>query len=317
MLRRLTVFFVSVLLVAGCNGGSETNPPVPLSQLALYVASERTTVPVYALPFSSTATPYAVLGSGFGTADDTTADASGHLFVLDDGPSPPQILEFNRPVSTGSIPFATIKVTGASDCPALTTDPSGNLWISCFTPNTVEEIAGPFTASGTYNGTISATLNGIGLGRQVVFDAAGDLFAADEGNNKVQIYKAPVTNGNSPSGSLTIIGAFGVALDGAGNVYASSDNDNSLRRWNAPISLTAFNRAADIVDTSGTTGLTNTNGISTDTAGNLYVGTCASVPTVGSVALFSNVASTFSSSSTPAFVNSTTGCARNTKVLLK
>lgn len=312
MLRRVTLTTLVVALLVGCTSGSGTTPIVPLTQLSLYVASEGATVPVYALPFGSAATPYATL-SGFGTADDVTADGSGHLFVLENNTNPNQVDEFTRPVSTGSTPFATIKIPGAVDCPALTTDPSGNLWISCFSPNTVEEIAGPFTATGTYTATIAATLNGIGLGRQVVFDAAGDLFAADEGNGKVQIYKAPVTNGNSPSGSLTIAGAFGVALDVAGNVYASSDNDNSLRRWNVPISLTTFSRAADIVDTSGTTGLTSVNGISTDATGNLYVGTCGP----GSVALFSNVASTFSSSSTPTFVNPTTGCARNTKVLPK
>jgi hypothetical protein len=314
MLRKLAVLSVFSLIVAGCNG-SQTNPIVPLSQLALYVSSVSTTVRVYALPFSSTATPTVLLSSGLSAAMDVTADASGHLFVLDNGPTPPLIYQFNRPVSSTSNPTATITVTGTTSCYYLTSDPNGNLWVSC-TNAGVKEIAGPFTATGSYNATIAATLNGIGFPYQLTFDANGDLFVADGTNDVVQIFKAPVGNGNTPSGSLTLTptGPQGVALDSSGNVYA--DEAASLRKWNAPISMTTFNRAADVIDTNATSGLSNVRGLGADTVGNLYVGTCVS-PTVGGVAVFANVASTFTSSSTPAFTNSTTACAWSAKVSLK
>jgi hypothetical protein len=308
-MRKVLGISVVAALLIGCNGGG-TAPPF-FNPLALYSSNASTTLKGYALPFSSGASPTVTL-LGFGNADDTAADASSHIFELDNGPTPPVIVQYNRPIASASVSTATIAVTGTISCGNLTPDGSGNLWVGCFGAG-VKEVAGPFTATGSYNGTILATLLGTTSAYQLAFDGSGDLFVADNGSGKVQIYKAPVLNLNSPSGSLTIPAAHGVAVDGSGNVYADSDSDNSLRRWNGPVSLTTFNQAASVIDTA--TGLVNVRGMSLDGNGNLYVGTCSST-VVGSVAVFSNPAA-ITAATPPSFVNSTTGCSYTARITLK
>jgi hypothetical protein len=309
MLRRLILVTAGLLVLAGCNSNS-TTVFIPPAQ-ALYVSPSGSTVNIYLLPFSMGASASPAL-SGYGTAVDTATDAVGHVFELDNGPVPPIIYQYSRPVASFGSSTAVIGVTGKFSCGYIALDAMGNIWISCFSEGVVK-MAGPFNTTGSYSGSITASLGGASHSQQIAFDAAGDLFVADSTLNLILIYQAPVLDGHTPSGSLTIPAPRGVAVDAAGHVYADSQSDNSLRRWNSP-SLSTSNQAASVIDPSSSTGLSIPYGMSFDSSGNLYVGTCAS----NGVALFTSAAlATFSSSTAPAFINTTTGCAFSARVGLK
>jgi hypothetical protein len=316
---KILVLSAILVLFAGCNSSS-TTVFIPPAQ-ALYVNNAHGMFSVFALPFSSGAggSPIVTLPVATNFADDAVADFAGHLFELNNSPTPPVIYQYARPIVASETPTATIAVTGLTDCVYLTVDAAGNLWVSCLADAKVVRVSGPFTTTGSYSGTIGATLSGGGLGgpRQLTLDIAGDLFVADGVAGKVWIYKAPVQDGNTPTGSLTLSGARGVAVDAAGNVYAVSFTDSGIRRWNTP-SLTTFNQAASVDDPAATTGLSAAYTLSFDASGNLYVGTCAAFGGSGTVALFSSASLvSFSMSTEPAFTNTTTGCAFSAKVTLK
>ena len=126
---------------------------------------------------------------------------------------------------------------------AVTLGPDGSLYIADFANNRIRKInpAGTITTvvgtgeanySGDLGQALSATLQ---LPSSVVTDAAGNLFIADSGNNRVrkvnvttQIITTVAGNGspisccdgtNADSGTPTMDRVYGLALDASGNLY--------------------------------------------------------------------------------------------------
>ena len=126
---------------------------------------------------------------------------------------------------------------------AVTFGPDGSLYIADFANNRIRKInpAGTITTvvgtgeanySGDLGQALSATLQ---LPSSVVTDAAGNLFIADSGNNRVrkvnvttQIITTVAGNGspisccdgtNADSGTPTMDRVYGLALDASGNLY--------------------------------------------------------------------------------------------------
>jgi sugar lactone lactonase YvrE len=146
------------------------------------------------------------------------------------------------------------------------------------------------------NGGVSAKSLSTPTG--VAVDAAGNLYVADAGNNRVLIYKTPLTtatadfvigqpdftgntanNGGLSASSLSW--PFGVALDSAGNLYVSDQTNNRVLEYNTP--LTADLVADRVFGQPNFTGNTANNGgisasglntpalIAVDSAGSLYI----------------------------------------------
>ncbi len=152
------------------------------------------------------------------------------------------------------------------------------------------------TVAGTgffgYNGEgVKATEAHMGLPRGViVFDAAGDFYYTDDGNNRIRAAVGGVVNTILGTGTAGYSGDGGVgtnaeinqptglALDASGNLYFSDTNNAIIRMWNP--STQVVTTVAGTPQTPGYGGdggsptsalLRSPRGIGFDSAGNLYI----------------------------------------------
>jgi len=131
----------------------------------------------------------------------------------------------------------------------------------------------------------------------IAIDASGNLYVADEGNNRVLEYNAPLpnttadaifgqpnsgsnscSNGGSPSAS-NLCKPYAVAVDASGNVYVADYNDNRILEYNAPLTTdTVADRVFGQLGSFSTTTFPGPNpnslfepsGLALDSSGNLY-----------------------------------------------
>ena len=73
------------------------------------------------------------------------------------------------------------------------------------------------------------------LPRGLAFDAAGNLYAANYGDNTIQ--KFTTGGARSVFASTGLSGPIGLAFDGAGNLYAANSGDNTIEKTHARIVL--------------------------------------------------------------------------------
>jgi len=182
-------------------------------------------------------------------------------------------------------------------------DSAGNLWVADVNNNRVLKYAAPITTGETATvvigqgsfttntaGTTATTLlNPTGIS----FDSAGNLWVADQGNNRVLKYAAPITSGETATvvvgqGTFTTGTAgttattlqfpTGISFDSVGNLWVADQDNNRVLKY--PATITTGESATVVVGqgtfTTGTSGTTATtlNGpdtISFDSAGNLWV----------------------------------------------
>lgn len=213
----------------------------------------------------------------------------------------------------------------------LAVDPgTGNLFVADYGDNRVLRFPAPFsnptrvepdTVYGQPNfttttpGTSPALMNGP---RSVAVDAAGNLWVADSGNNRVIRFGATSLNNPTPPSADTVIGQkdlfsgsanrgagtltasgfntpAGIALDPQGNLYVADFNNTRVLRFAAPLGPSSPDPAASSVigepdfgsrgvplQASNST-LAGPVGVSVDNNGNLYV----AVPADNRVLVFS------------------------------
>ncbi len=254
-------------------------------------------------------------------------DKSGNLYVADMGNN--RVLEYNTPFASGT---TADKVFGQANnfttnaCNALSAnslcgplgvavDLSLNVYISDSTNNRILEYNTPLTTDRTADRVfgqanfVSASCNK-GLANPtsatlctpfgLALDSSNNLFAADNSNNRVLEYVAPLTNAvadkvfgqgnvfttatpNKGGLSATSLQApQNVALDSAKNLYVVDRSNNRVLRFNA---LPAFDVIADKVFgqnnlfnqngcgfTPSPTTLCVPDGAAVDASNNLYVG---------------------------------------------
>ncbi|OLE44332.1 MAG: hypothetical protein AUF73_01435 [Thaumarchaeota archaeon 13_1_20CM_2_39_11] len=147
---------------------------------------------------------------------------------------------------------------------------------------------GTFT-TGTAGTTATTLTNPVGIS----YDSAGNLWVADTSNNRVLKYAAPITTGEAATvvigqGSFTtgtggttattLKTPTGISYDSAGNLWVADEGNSRVLEYAAPITT---GEAATVVvgqgtfttNTAGTTStaLGHPDGISFDSAGNLWV----------------------------------------------
>jgi len=163
------------------------------------------------------------LGSGFTIPAGVAVDASGNVYVADNGSS--QVMEIMA--SGGLIPASpTINILGSGfNAPhGVAVDGSGNVYVADTGNGAIKEIL-------AVNGGIpvSPTINTLGSGFSgpygVAVDGSGNVYVADTGNGLVKEILAvngviPATPTINTLGS-GFIGPTGVAVDGSGNVFVS------------------------------------------------------------------------------------------------
>jgi hypothetical protein len=211
-----------------------------------------------------------ISASSLASPSGVAVDGSRNLFVADRGNN--RVLEYNTPLTTDTVADRVFGQAGS------------------FTTNDCNK-----------GGVISAS--SICVPAQVAVDSSGNLFVADELNNRVLEYDSPLTTDTvadrvfGQAGSFTtndcnkggVISAsslchpWGVAVDGAGNLYVADQGNSRVLEYDTPLTT---NTVADrVFGQAGnfTTGDCNKGGVisastlcgvgwvAVDDANNLYV----------------------------------------------
>ncbi len=200
--------------------------------------------------------------------DGLAFDASGNLWVAEYGNN--RVLEFPYPLSTGE---AATTVIGQStfttwtsaagpaglNAPAMLTFHGGNLWVADYDNHRVLEYQGPaFTSgmnatlvigqqnfTGDLNGTTAVNLTNPGT---VAFDANGNLWVADAGNDRAVEFPAPFSTGEAATvvlgqanltttttpGNGTFFDDNGISVDSRGNLWVADSINNRVLEFQGP-----------------------------------------------------------------------------------
>jgi sugar lactone lactonase YvrE len=241
-----------------------------------------------------------------GPTQGLSLDAAGNLYVADVGDSVLFTISlsgtFQRIAGTGSAGFsgdggparqAMLNAPGG-----VVVDPQGNIYISEFGNARIRKVNvagvittvagnGAFAFSGDGGPATSASLN---LPQHLALDAAGNLYVADSGNNRVRmITPAGVimtvagngTAGYSGDGGQAKLAALdfptGVAVDAAGNLYIADYNNNRVRKVTPAGIISTFAGSGIVPGIWGEGGpatnaaLSGPSDVSLDSSGNLYI----------------------------------------------
>jgi uncharacterized protein (TIGR03437 family) len=208
--------------------------------------------------------------------------------------------------------------TGLTNPLGVAVDPTnGNLYVADYGDNRVVRFPSPFanpsriepdavygqaSLSTAVGGVSSSAMSGP---RSVAFDAAGNLWVADSGNNRILRFAASTLNSAAPVAADTVIGQadfvsgaanrgstisasglsapVGVAFDSQGNLYVADYGNTRVLRFPAPLGPSNLNATATAVwgeqnfatrNTSpqpSATSMAGPLGVAVDNSGNLYV----------------------------------------------
>jgi len=206
--------------------------------------------------------PACASGSGNGQFTQpigVAIDASGNIWVTDDGNQ--RIQKFNSR-GTYLMTFGS-NGTGTGqfkDPRGISIDSSGNVWVTDWTNNNVQK----FNSSGTYQSQLGCGGSGSCTGTTangsfdepvgMAFDASGNIWVTDEGNNRVQKFNSsgtwlqsiggpsPYTCETSPAGSLPACASgtgngqfnnpYGVSIDANGNIWTIEYTGDRVQEFN-------------------------------------------------------------------------------------
>ena len=303
-------YFVGMAGVAGPDDGLGTsarlNNPIGMvvdgSGILLVADNANNTIRKVTLT-TTNVTTLAGTASHAGNADGVGAAAKfkGPLGFTTDGTS--VFVSDSGNTTVRSIALATQTVTtltapGALDGPGgVAVDGAGNLFLAdaggsdirqiVLATNAITNIAGMKFKSGTTDGVGSVAR--FGSVADIVYDGAGNLYAADNGNSNVR--KIVVATGTvstlagnaampgSADGTGTaaqFLGDSGIALDGAGNLYIADTGNNTIRKiviaTAAVTTIAGTPMMAGSADGTGAAARFNRpQGLALDASGNLWV----------------------------------------------
>jgi sugar lactone lactonase YvrE len=226
---------------------------------------------------SSTCNLGGVGASSLCFADGLTLDAAGNLYVADFSNN--RVLEFDDPLNTDTVADLVFGQGGsfASDLcnsggrsadsmcgpSSLGVDGAGNLYVPDLGNNRVLEFDDPLNTdtvadlvlgqSGSF-ATSHCNLGGVNASslcgpEGVAVDGAGDLYVADEDNNRVLEYNDPLNTdsvadrvfgqggfntGGGGTGASRLHQPFGVTVDDSGNLYILDTGNSRVLEYDDP-----------------------------------------------------------------------------------
>jgi sugar lactone lactonase YvrE len=173
-------------------------------------------------------------------------------------------------------------------------DSAGNLYIADLGDNLVREVSNGIITTVAGNGTAGysgdngvATSAELNFPQAVAVDAAGNLYIADYGNERIRKVSNGLITTVAGSGtwgfsgdggaatSAKLFAPIGIAVDAAGNLYIADSGNNRIREVsNGIITTVAGNGALGFSGDNGpaaTAMLNDATGVAVDRAGNLYI----------------------------------------------
>jgi streptogramin lyase len=246
--------------------------------------------------------------ASFNTPQGVAVDASGNVYVADQGnneirkiTSAGVVSTFSGTIAAGFTNTSTIGVPAAFSGPAgVAVDAAGNVYVADFVNNQIREInaatgavttlAGGGLTNGTTIGTKSGSANGTGAAALfngpsgVAVDATGNVYVADFNNNLIReispvgvvttLAGSKAGKANGTGTAATFNGPRGVAVDAAGNVYVADANNNLIREISPAGVVTTLAGTGAAGNASGAATASTfhyPSGIAVDAAGNVYV----------------------------------------------
>ena len=225
------------------------------------------------------------------------ADPAGNLFFPDQG----TVLRLDS--TTGLLTFLAGNGTegfGGDNGPAaaaqlflpqgVAVDSAGNVYIADRYNARVRKVSRGAITTVAGNGTSGfsgdngpATSAQLSYPQDVAVDSAGNLYIADEGNNRIR----KVSNGvittvagggstlgdNGPATSAQLNAPAGIAVDSAGNLYIADYGNNRIRKVAGGVIATVAGGGSTLGDNGPATSaqLNSPSGVAVDSAGNLYI----------------------------------------------
>jgi hypothetical protein len=284
----------SYLYVANSNAPAGTTPPGGGD------------IAVYTFGASNNATPARVISgpsTGLSNPVQPLLDASGNLYVLDNGPyitsSNPVINVYAPGANGNAVPSRQITNIAAAtsnlDCETMIFDPTGQyLFVMCDDGGgTIHVFPTTFTGAVPALSLQTATILCDSFAHPIgqAFDALGDLYVADAGVNAIFYFPAPLPTSGSyvpilPARTMNggtswpaNVDPVAVGVDNAGTLYASilyfnstaggPDSNNQIDMWNTTsIPCTNCGPSASLI--GGAPFVHAPAGLGLDAAGNLY-----------------------------------------------
>jgi hypothetical protein len=301
-MKSLVGFAIAAVVVGivGCNTGSTTIGPLPhVVYYTVYFGGSPSPPALEAItaPVTGANVPFAILSNSSGTglfeAYNVATDSSGRLFAVNfnNAALPTTVSVFNPPITSSSSAAFILTLTGISGGFGIAIDASGNLWICGNSGNKMQEYVGPFTGNANITPAITLT-NNLNFPEGAAFDAAGNLYVANEGiiagAAAITIFLKGSAFTNGQLSRVTLNGAIspeGIAVDAAGNLYAGS-NGVGIVRWNAATVAAAIagptsGATPDVTDGTGMSTNSFSSQLVFDAAGNLYDADCGSISSFG------------------------------------
>ena len=302
----LLVMAIAMVFTVGCGDSTpRTTTTPPVINKALWVANGTNVlefIPSQLSPASTTMAPHLANNSGsFGAPQGVAFDAAGDLWVIDGGTVAaggtvkPGLFEFTpaqlAALGTNNTPTPNITINSSSFTfpQQAVFDASGNLWVSDNMSNAVFVFTpaqlGTSNANAIPNITITSNPAFTGpLG--IAFDAAGDLWVANNGTttifefNAAHLPKTSTTVSLAPDVTLSddgqgsIQASWALVFDTAGNLWSSNANPPNTVVEFAKANLTASGSPTPAVTLSpatvgGNSTLNAPNGIAFDNLGDL------------------------------------------------
>lgn len=242
-------------------------------------------------------------------------DSSGNFWIADSGNN--RVVETPNLVAGGnqqfldvlgqsgySIGSPSVTASGLDNPSGMTTDSSGNLWVTDTNNNRILEYPKPFSAPGEgasivigqvnpFASAAATTQTGLHFPGDQVFDSTGNLWVADTGNNRILEFKAPFAAGMSASAvlgqavyttSASVTSASGLyfptdaIFDSSGNMWVADGGNNRILEYKAPLA-TDMNASLVIGQANFNTnasaatqaGLNLPESLAFDSTGNLWV----------------------------------------------